>query len=308
MSKTLSERDVENLLTCTRHFMDHVYWVQESFNLLPDKEHYGTCINYVDLQEVREDFCKELVRTVPDWVYSQPKAKAIFDRYTQEGRTFANASAALVQLATSKFRARDSRATFLQGQFGELLLFNFLQTFFRAVPLLRKMPIATSPAMERNGADAIHYGRRDDMHLFFLGEAKTYTSDYQFTTAFRKAVESILTSYRNHRAELEWYMYDDFIDDALLDTAKAYKAGHLKPVEIHLVSIIVYNETTRLNRNNEAQIKEDIMNTIRKKGRDLERDIFEIIEPGLLPRFNYIILPIWELEELVQTFQQKIGV
>jgi hypothetical protein len=288
--------------------MDHVYCVQESFNLLPDKEHYGACINYVDLQEVREDFCKELVNTVPDWVYNQPKVKSIFDRYIQEGRTFGNATAALVQLAASKFRTRDARGTFLQGQFGELLLFNFLQTFFRAVPLLRKMPITTSPSMERNGADAIHYGYKDGMHLFFLGEAKTYTSTYQFPTAFRKAVESILTSYRNHRAELELYMYDEFIDDALLDIAGAYKAGQLKPVEVHLVSVIVYNETTRMNKNNETQIKQDIMDTIRKRGRDLDRDIFDSIGPGLLPRFNYIILPIWELEELIQTFQQKLGV
>ena len=32
----------------------------------------------------------------------------------------------------------------IQGQFGELLLFHFIQKFMQATPLLRKMKIATS--------------------------------------------------------------------------------------------------------------------------------------------------------------------
>jgi len=305
--KTISMADIQRLLTCTRQLMNHVYWVQESFNLLPDKQHYGTCINHVDLQEFRDEFCKELVNTVPEWVYSQRKAATIIDDYIQAGRTPLNASAALNQLAYSKFRSRDGREIFLQGQFGELLLFNFLQSFFAAVPLLRKMPITTAPGMERNGADAIHYSFKENKHLIFLGESKTYSSDYQFARAFRESLESILQNYKNHRKELDLYIYDHFIDDELMQIARAYKEGTLENVEIHLVSIIVYNETRTIVKRSEAQIKADIMNVIRSRGQRLDRKMFELIEPGLHPRFNYIILPIWELQQLIETFQRRLG-
>lgn len=54
-----------------------------------------------------------------------------------------------------------------QGQYGELLLFNFIQHFFKAAPLLRKMPITTNPGLERHGADAIHYLDNGDEQIFF---------------------------------------------------------------------------------------------------------------------------------------------
>lgn len=308
MKPTLTEDEIKNLLSCTKHFMDHVYWVQESFNLKPNaKQHFGTCINYVDLQEVRDDFCKELVNTVPEWVYSQKKAARIIDQFITDGRSQLNASAALTELANSKFRTRDSRDIFLQGQFGELLLFNFLQSFYQAVPLLRKMPIATTPSMERNGADAIHYSYKLGKHLIFLGEGKTYTSVYQFTTAFEDAVTSMLKTYSNHRKEMDLYMYDGFIDDALIDIASAYKKGKLPNVEVHLVSIVVYNETNKITRKNESQIKNDIMQVIRQRTQALNAKIFASIDSGLIPRFNYIILPIWELDELIQIFQRRLG-
>jgi len=308
MKAPLTEVDIKSLLSCTQHFMDHVYWVQESFNLKPDaKQHFGTCINYIDLQEVRDDFCKELVNTVPEWVYSQKKAATIMDRFIQEGRSQMNASAALTELANSKFRTRDSRNIFLQGQFGELLLFNFLQSFYQAVPLLRKMPITTAPSMERNGADAIHYSSKSKQHLFFLGEGKTYTSKYQFSTAFSDALTSIINTYSNHRKEIDLYMYDGFIDDALIDIAQAYKTGKLPNVEVHLVTIIVYNETNKITRSNEAQIKNDIMQVIRQRTSALDAKIFASVDPGLIPRFNYIILPVWELDDLIQVFQRRLG-
>jgi hypothetical protein len=225
----------------------------------------------------------------------------------QEERGQMNAQMALYQRAQSKFRTRDTRQVHLQGQFGELLLFNFLQSLYGAVPLLRKMPITTSAAMERSGADAIHYSLKGEKNLFFLGESKAYTADYQFGTAFQTALDSILNSYRNHRQELDLYIYDDFIDERLIGVARDYKNAQLKNVEIHLVAIIIYNEKSTIARQSEAQIKESIMQTIRNKGQKLDRKIFEGIDPGLLPRLNYIVLPVWELEQLITTFQRKIG-
>jgi hypothetical protein len=303
----ITKEDIDNLTACTQMFMNHVHWVKQSFNLLPDRQHYGTCINYVDLQEYREQFCKELVNTIPEWVYSQTKAAAVLNTMIAEGRSPLNAQTALTTLTFEKFRNRDGRELFLQGQFGELLLFNFLQSFFSAIPLLRKMPITTSVEMERFGADAIHYSEKDGKNLFFLGEAKTYSSKYKFNTALKDAIESIIKTYGNHRKELGMYVYDSFINDNLIDIATEYKNGTLQNVEVHLVSIITYCENKPLTKTSEKQIKEDIIKIISERSKETERKLFDAIEAGLHPRFNYIILPVWELDELIKDFQKLIG-
>jgi hypothetical protein len=299
--------DPMDQFTCTKLLMQHVHHVQQSYNLLPDKQHYGTCINYNDLQESRDQFCEELINTVPDWVYSQAKASQVLDSFLREGRSKMNAQTALLQHCMGKFRDRDSRKVFIQGQFGELLLFNFLQSFFKAVPLLRKMPITTSSTMERFGADAIHYREEAGKNLIFLGEAKTYTSNYQFKSALEKAIASIIETYKKHRQELKLYVYDSFIPEPLQNVAQQYINSALANTEVHLVSIIAYNETKDIAKTNEAQIKKDIIATIEERGKLLEREIFNVIPPELHPRFNYIILPVWKLDELILSFQKKLG-
>ncbi|MBI1224107.1 MAG: DUF1837 domain-containing protein [Bacteroidetes bacterium] len=303
----MTEEELRNMTTCTQMFMNHVHWVQQSFNLLPNKEHYGTCINYIDRQEFREEFCKELVNTITEWIYSQTEAEKILNNFIAQGRTNLNAQAALVDLTFEKFRNKDCRELVSQGQFGELLLFNLLQSFFSAVPLLRKMPITTSGEMERYGADAIHYTFKGGKNILYLGEAKTYTSKYQFNTAFKDAIESILNTYQNHRKELGLYVYDSFINEPLTNIAIAYKNGTLKNTEIHLVSIITYCENKSFEKNSEKEIKENIINIIAERGQGVDRKLFDQIEDGLLPRLNYIVFPIWELDELISQFQKRIG-
>jgi hypothetical protein len=144
------------------------------------------------MQEYRDEFCREIVNTIPEWVYSQKKAAAVLDTLISEGRSQQNAQTALTTLTFEKFRNSRKEKLLIQGQFGELLLFNFMQSFFKCVPLLRKMPITTSVEMERFGADAIHYKYSGDKNLFYLGEAKTYSSKYQFNTAIADAIGSII--------------------------------------------------------------------------------------------------------------------
>ena len=62
-----------------------------------------------------------------------------------------------------------------------------------------------------------------------------------------------------------------------------------------------------IDKNNEQQIKEDIIQIISDRGENAERTIFDAIEAGLHPRFNYIILPVWQLDELIADFQKLIG-
>lgn len=307
MITSLGSDDPKAMFNCTKMLMQHVYYVQQSFNLLPDKHHYGTCINYIDLQESRDEFCEELINTVPDWVYAQKSAGSVLDRLLQDGRSNLNAQAALLQHCMSKFRDRDGRALFIQGQFGELLLFNFLQSLFKAVPLLRKMPLTTSSNMERFGADAIHYKRENGKNLIFLGEAKTYTSKYKFKHALQEALDSIINTYKKHRKELRLYVYDNFIEEQLQDIGRQYINGTLPDTEVHLVLIITYNETKSVMKQSEQQIKKDVIAIIEERGKELEREIFDIIPPELHPRFNYIILPVWKLNELIESFQKKLG-
>lgn len=304
---SISEKEIEKLITCTQMFMNHVHWVQQSFNLLPDKNHFGTCINYIDLQEYRDEFCEELVNTISEWVYSQKKAAEIIDSMLKDGRSSQNAQSALRTEAFKKFRNSSATKILIQGQFGELLLFNFLQSFFKCVPLLRKMPITTNVEMERFGADAIHYKLEGDKNILYLGEAKTYTSKYKFSVAFENAVDSILNTYSEHRKELGRYIYDSFIDDSLIQVATDYKSGKLKNAELQLVSIIIYCENKKLEKKSETQIKSDIIKIIEERGKELDGKIYKKIDVGLHPRFNYIIFPIWELEDLLEQFQKLIG-
>jgi hypothetical protein len=305
----ISMNDLNQLKSHTKSLMNHVHFVQQSFNLVPKNNHIGTCINYVDLTEYRDEFCEELVNTIPEWIYNQQKAaKIISDFITQEGRSNTNANSKLRQETFKKFRNRTGLLDLVaQGQFGELLLFNFLQWFFDAVPLIRKMPISTNVEMERFGADAIHYSKNSDKHLLYLGEAKTYSSNYKFNAAFKDALESILKTYKNHTREMSLYIYDDFIEDKLTNIAREYKNGTLKNVEVHLVSVIVYNETKSFPNASEREIKEGIMKIIEERGKKIEKEVFDIIDVSLHPRFNYVIFPIWKLDELLLEFQKLIG-
>jgi hypothetical protein len=309
MNSEIEVKDLKSLLTTTHMLMNHVYHVQHPFNLIPVKDHYGTCINYIDLQECRDEFCEELLNTVTEWVYSQQKAQEMIATFrTDQTRSERNAWKKFGQYAMNKFRDRDGRDIHLQGQFGELLLFNFIQHFFSAVPLLRKMPIALATATERLGADAIHYKKDGKKNLFILGEAKTYTSEYKFKSAFEDALESILKTYNTHRKEIGSYVYDDFIEEPLKAIAQGYINNTIKNAEVHLVSIIVYHETKSINKTSEKAIKRQIMQTIAERGQALDREVFNIIPKGLHPRFHYIIMPVWNLDEFLKDkFQPKIG-
>lgn len=303
----LTSDDIEKLCSCTKAFMNHVHVIKQSFNLTPNKDHHGVCINYIDLQEYRDEFCTEMINTISEWIYSSTAAAKVIDQLISEGRTPMNAQAAFTTHTFQKFRNRDKRDLFAQGQIGELLLFNFLQCFFNAVPLLRKMVITTSSSMERYGADAIHYSSNGEKHLIFLGEAKTYSSEDTFNAAISKALDSILETYKNHRRELRLYVYDSFVHEDLVSIAQQYKNGTLQNVELHLVVIIVYSENAVIEKKSELQIKTDIIKSIEERGKKVNVKIFDKIDPSLLPRMNYILLPIWELESFVKQFQQLIG-
>lgn len=300
---------VNRLLTYTGSLANQLYWIEEEFDVLPSKDHFGLAINHIDIIEKRDEFIEELVNTIIDWVYNSKKSREIIEELTiEEGRGINNAYSKLRRLAFSKFRvASSSDRLILQGQFGELLLFNLLQHFWNAVPLLRKMNITTSVGQERFGADAIHYKYENNTHYMILGEAKAYTSKGSFKGAFKKALSSIIDTFNSINPEMNLYVYDDFIDDDLAVIAKSFKNSTLENCVIHLVCIIAYDEKTNINKMDEKQIKNDIKKIIEDEYASIEKEAFDAIAPGVLKKITYIAFPIWEMSELIKKFEREVN-
>lgn len=304
MITPLTQEDIQKLLTTTTLLFNHIHWVEHAFNVQPtNKKHRKTSINFNDIKERRADFLKELINTVTSWVYSKPKIQEIFsERLRSASGDYGNASTFLTTQAFSKFRPDEP-----QGQFGELLLFNFIQHFFKAAPLLRKQPITTSIGHERFGGDAFHYKREQDKNILILGESKCYKSKYSFRTAFENSLNSISSTFNNMDRELGLYVYDDFIEQPLLDVAKAFKDGTLPNVHFELVCLIAYHENGKLTGKDEQSIKKEILTLVENQCSKIKSTLYDGIEKNVLDKIHYIFFPIFKLDTLLDEFSIIVG-
>lgn len=304
----LEEKDVLKRLIKNDSLFNMIGVVVKRYDILPNnKEHIGAYIEYQDIQELRDGFVEELSDTIVDWIYSSEKYKEIKDELVKNGKSEASASQYIGRKAKNKFRAnKNSENILIQGQMGELLLYHFIQKCMKAVPLLRKMNIATSPDHERFGADAIHFKIENGKNIIILGEAKTYTSKYKFNEAFSDAIDSILNTYNKHRSEVELYVHEDFLDDEMNKIAEKYLNNTLKPVEIQLVSIVTYNELSKINKTDEDTIRKDIEKIIEERYRNYDNNKIDISKNPILSRITYIVFPVWDLKELAEKFQKLI--
>jgi|BarGraIncu00222A_1022003.scaffolds.fasta_scaffold15746_2 hypothetical protein len=302
--ENLKPTDVESLLVKTEAFINTMYYVHDDFTLIPKKDHIGTIINYSDLQQMRNDFVEEMIHTVVKYVYSEEEQNKIIGVFTNEGRDKSAAYSKLTRKATQKFR-RDH----IKGQFSELLLFNLLQYHFKAVPLLRKMPITTNPKLERNGADAFHISHQNGKYILYLGEAKTYNRETSsLRSALKDSISSILEHYNNHRNELNLYIYEDFIPNELEKIADNYINGKLKDIEIHLVCMITYDNKKDVNGNCREELINSEISSITEETKKIKKDVFREIPSILIPRINYIIFPIKNMNELIEVFEKNLGI
>ena len=304
----LTENDVERRLINNDALFNNIHVIHQKFDIIPsENKHYGTSIDYQDLSELRDDFLNELYDTIVNWVYSSEKYAEMKEAVIRKGKTEEAASSEIQRKAREKFRGnRTSDGLLIQGQLGELLLFHFIQRFQKATPLLRKMKITTSNKHERFGSDAIHFKFENEKPIIILGEAKTYTSEYQFNSAFADALESILTTYSSHRKELNLYVHEDFLDDDMNEIAEKYLCNTLDNVEVRLVSIVVYNETKKVNITDQNDIRKQIEEIIEERYKDFDKAKIDINGNAILKRITYIVMPIWKLDELAQEFQDKI--
>ena len=304
----LTEKEIEQRLMNNDALFNNIHIVHQKFDIVPsDNKHYGTSIDYQDLTELRDDFLNELYDTIVNWVYSSKKYAHMKAAVIKKGKSEAAASSEIQRKAHDKFRGnKNSDSLLIQGQLGELLLFHFIQRFQKATPLLRKMKITTSNKHERFGADAIHFKFENNKPIIILGEAKTYTSEYQFNSAFSDALESILITYLSHRKELDLYVHEDFLDDEMNDIAEKYLCNKLDNVEVQLVSIVVYNETKSIKLTNQDDIRKQIDDIIKERYEKFDNSKIDIDNNAILKRITYIVMPIWKLDELAQEFQDKI--
>ena len=303
-----SEKDIIARLINNDSLFNKMFVFHQDFDILPnDKKHYGASIAYQDLSELKDDFLNELYDTIVDWVYGSEKYNELKEAVLKNGKSESSANSEIQRKAREKFRkSENGEELLIQGQLGELLLFHFIQRFFRAAPLLRKMKITTSKKHERFGADAIHFKFEDHKPIVVLGEAKTYTSKYRFKQAFEDALESILTTYASHRAELNLYVHEDFLDSEMNKIAESYLNNTLSGVQVQLVSIVVYNETKPLNQTTEEDIKKQIKTIIEERYKDFENSKIDIKKHPILKRITYIVLPVWELDQVAKDFQNKL--
>lgn len=304
----INETDILERLIDNDSLFSNIHVIHQKFDIIPDdKEHFGASIEYQDITELRDDFLNELYDTIVDWIYSSKKYEQLKIGAMKKGKTSRAANSEIQRKAHDKFRGnKNSKNLLIQGQLGELLLFHFIQRYQKAVPLLRKMKITTSSKHERFGADAIHFKYEGNKPIIVLGEAKTYTSEYQFSNAFQDAIESILNTYNTHRSEINSYVHEDFLDDDMDKIAEQYLNKSLKNVEIRLVSIVVYNETKKINITDEDDIRRQIDKIIEERYKKFDKAKIDIKNNAILKRITYIVFPIWKLDELAKQFQDKI--
>mgnify|MGYP000373436557 FL=1 len=101
-------------------------------------------------------------------------------------------------------------------------------------------------------------------------------------------------------------MHEDFLDEEMNEIAEEYLDKRLQNVEIHLVSIIVYDETKKINLTNENDIRRQIEEIIEMRYRDFDNSKIPIKENIILKRMTYIVFPIWKLDELIKEFQEQL--
>lgn len=304
----MEEKDILKRLIKNDSLFNMIGVIVQQYDILPNnKEHIGAYIEYQDIQELRDGFVEELSDTIVDWIYSSEKYEEIKKKQVNSGKSEAAASQYIGRKAKNKFRAnKNSENVLIQGQMGELLLYHFIQKCMKAVPLLRKMNIATSSDHERFGADAIHFKIENDKNIIILGEAKTYTSKYKFNEAFSDALDSILNTYNKHRSELGLYIHEDFLDDEMNVVAEKYLNNTLKSVEIQLVSIVTYNELSQIDKIDENTIRNNIKKIIEDRYRNYDKNKIDMRKNPILSRITYIVFPVWDLKELAEKFQKLI--
>lgn len=299
--------DLGNLIN-NESLFKNLHVLHKNFDISPsDRKHIGSSITYEDTNELREDFLDELLDTMIDWVYCSEKYDELVQQSMNEGRSKANASQSVVKKIEKKFR-RDivEKRTSAYRQITELILFHFIQRFMGAVPLLRKENIYSGNDCECICSNAVHYKYESNKNVIVLGNSIIFKNTCSFGQNFEKSLDIVIDKYKNIRKDLYLYTYENFLSKEMIEIAESYLSKNMKDININLVNIVIYNEEQMLNMTDEEDIKMQIESLIENRYKDFNNNIIDTKDSSAVKRITYIIFPIWELEELIKLFQDKI--
>lgn len=313
--------DTSDLLADTQSLASTLYYCHENFGLQPNREHTASFIDYTDVLENRDLFLDELLATVIRYVFSMEAEQGHLEHLLSEGRPPAQAYTRLYNRAKEKFRPvalRDRREDsdsngqhpYLvtgRGQFAELLLFNLLQHFFSAAPLIRKMTVTTSTQHERYGADAVHLrGDGSDLDLF-VGEAKVYTRQSgAFRVGFKECLHDGIYHAKNIRQELASYTHDEFLAPDLRPFAQSFLDGSLPNIRLNIVCMLAYETNVSVEGSNRGECVEDMVARVRSDAESITEKTFSAVDTPLLRKTHYLLFPVNELSDLVVDFVRRM--
>jgi hypothetical protein len=291
--------DTSKFLVNTTKLFNALHVFQFNPSLQPDRDHTGSHIALTDFKFNNSRLIQGLRESIVDWVFSKPDAKRIFDDAYGPAGDLSSAAATLYGSARETIRLSQP-----QGQFGELLLSFFLQHLFQAAPLLRKQPVRTSDNHERFGADAIHYKGTVGNDIY-VGESKCYKSSYQFPAAFKESITSMEKTLTTFHDEIRKFVAGGFIEPELKEVAEKILSNKLDPINLHPVSIIIYNETKKFSAAG-GDMKQQIRDAIIHQCSKIDKTVYEDLDDLTLSRFTYIIVPVWKLDELLEQFVESL--
>lgn len=302
----MSDIDIKSFLHKIDALIDTTHVVKAELSLSPKKEHIVTCLKYQGLNQMRPEFIRNLANSIVKYVLSKSKIDRLKKELVEDGNLDEeDFHGELFQLASQYFRQSE-----IKGQFSELLLFNFLQHYFEAIPVVRKMTITTNTELERNGCDAIHLAKEGDSYCIYLGEAKTYPSGFKL--AFQNAIKSIIKTYYDHRNELQLYKYEEFLEPEIRTLMKQYLNGTID-LPVKLAVIISYCVGEAPEKQNKDEFHQHYLDHVlaeccKIKDSHYKDERGNAINPALLKEINYIIFPVNELEKLLEDFKIKLGI
>lgn len=96
------------------------------------------------------------------------------------------------------------------------------------------------------------------------------------------------------------------MDNEMNQVAEDYLNNTLENVEVHLVSIITYNENKKLKFDTETGIKNQIETIIAERYHLFDNNKIDVENNPILRRITYIVFPVWDLKGLVEEFQKMI--
>ncbi|MGL4561704.1 MAG: HamA C-terminal domain-containing protein [Brevinema sp.] len=244
--------------------LEKCFWIVETrddnskeyLNVLPMRQ--SLSIAYQDKNEIIDKFVENLFNAIYFFVNGN-KTPSMTEMMT------------VMSKSQNTFRARHSNISdtkLIQGQLGELLLWFFIEYFYKAVPLVRKQQVIEygNETNERKGSDAIHvcYDKHSDKYQFFFGESKLYKD---FNTGFNTGIKSITEHYSKLFTELAHYSYAmQFEDEELANLANLILNNKFTDIqyEKHFVLLLSVTGHNIQNRNSDEEIKKEILSRLHK--------------------------------------------